>query len=69
MTAITNDKHLSGEHHEHPDLRVWGLLTFLVSESLMFGGFFATYLFFKGTTSVWPPEGQMWNCLSLPLTP
>lgn len=57
MTAITTDKHLSGEHHEHPDLRVWGLLTFLVSESLMFGGFFATYLFFKGTTSVWPPEG------------
>jgi cytochrome c oxidase subunit 3 len=23
----------------------------------MFGGFFATYLFFKGTTAVWPPEG------------
>ncbi|WP_414548870.1 cytochrome c oxidase subunit 3 [Anabaena sp. CCY 0017] len=47
------------EHHEehHPDLRIWGLLTFLCSESLMFGGFFATYLFFRGITEVWPPEG------------
>jgi len=48
----------SAEHHEeHPDLRIWGLLTFLASESLMFGGFFATYLFFRGITDVWPPEG------------
>ena len=55
MTAITpNEHHSDGEH---PDLRVWGLITFLASESLMFGGFFATYLFFKGTTAVWPPEG------------
>lgn len=51
--ATTNAEH----HEEHPDLRVWGLLTFLFSESLMFGGFFATYLFFRGTTQAWPPEG------------
>ena len=46
------------DHHqeEHPDLRVIGLLTFLLSESLMFGGFFAAYLFFRGITEVWPPE-------------
>lgn len=48
----------SVEHHEeHEDLRVLGLLTFLASESLMFGGFFATYLLFKGGAEVWPPEG------------
>lgn len=48
----------SVEHHheEHPDLRVIGLITFLLSESLMFGGFFATYLFFRGRADVWPPE-------------
>jgi cytochrome c oxidase subunit 3 len=57
MTAITTSEHHEGGQEAHPDLRVWGLLTFLVSESLMFGGFFATYLFFKGTTAVWPPEG------------
>ncbi|MBD2345266.1 cytochrome c oxidase subunit 3 [Anabaena subtropica] len=53
MTVVTAHE----DHEAHPDLRVWGLLTFLFSESLMFGGFFATYLFFKGTTEVWPPEG------------
>ena len=56
--ATTTNEHDSAGHEEHhPDLRVWGLLTFLASESLMFGGFFATYLFFRGTTEVWPPEG------------
>jgi cytochrome c oxidase subunit 3 len=44
-------------HQEHPDLRVFGLLTFLVSECLMFGGFFATYLLLRGGAEVWPPGG------------
>jgi cytochrome c oxidase subunit 3 len=44
-------------HEEHSDLRVFGLLTFLISESLMFGGFFATYLLLRGGAEVWPPEG------------
>lgn len=43
------------EHHQ--DLRIWGILTFLGSESLMFGGFFATYLIFYSTYTTWPPEG------------
>jgi cytochrome c oxidase subunit 3 len=42
---------------KHEDLRVWGLLVFLISESLMFGGFFATYLVLRGGAAVWPPEG------------
>jgi cytochrome c oxidase subunit III len=41
----------------HADLRVWGLLTFLISESLMFGGFFASYLILRGGALSWPPEG------------
>jgi cytochrome c oxidase subunit 3 len=47
----------SAHHAEHEDLRVWGLLTFLISESLMFCGFFATYLILRGGKEVWPPEG------------
>ncbi|MBE9100842.1 cytochrome c oxidase subunit 3 [Vacuolonema iberomarrocanum] len=47
----------AAHHEEHPDLRVWGLLTFLASESLMFGGFFAAYLFLRGIATQWPPEG------------
>lgn len=42
-------------HAGHADLRVWGLLTFLASESLMFGGFFATYLIFRAGAAEWPP--------------
>lgn len=53
LTLETNIAH----HEEHPDLRVLGLLVFLVSESLMFGGFFATYLLFRGGAVAWPPEG------------
>ena len=44
-------------HGEHPDYRVWGLVVFLLSDSLMFGGLFATYLILKGSAEVWPPEG------------
>ncbi len=51
------DMAVATHHEEYPDLRVKGLLAFLVSESLMFGGFFATYLFFRATYEVWPPQG------------
>ncbi len=45
-------------HHEaHPDYRVYGLVTFLVSESLMFGALFTIYLVFRGAAVAWPPEG------------
>jgi cytochrome c oxidase subunit 3 len=54
----SNSEHLSGadHHEEHPDLRVMGLLVFLISESLMFGGLFATYLIIRGAAATWPPE-------------
>jgi cytochrome c oxidase subunit III len=44
-------------HAEHPDLRTLGLMTFLASESIMFLGFFITYLLIRGYTLRWPPEG------------
>lgn len=48
---------VEAEHHEeHQDLRVFGLLTFLASESLMFGGLFAAYLIYRANAGVWPPE-------------
>lgn len=51
--ATTND---TSHHEEHPDFRVLGLLTFLASESLMFGAFFAAYLFYRGLADIWPPH-------------
>lgn len=58
-TAETPTSAIAAEHaHEaHPDFRVWGLLTFLMSESLMFGGFFASYLYLRGEAAAWPPAG------------
>jgi len=52
-TAVSTDH----AHEEHGDFRVLGLLTFLISESLMFGALFATYLILRGGAEVWPPEG------------
>jgi cytochrome c oxidase subunit 3 len=54
---MTSNPTAIAHHEEHPDLRVWGLLTFLISESLMFGGFFATYLVLRGGAAQWPPQG------------
>jgi len=49
---------LQAAHAEdHQDLRVLGLLVFLASEFLMFGGFFATFLVFRSTIAEWPPAG------------
>ncbi|MGF1535482.1 MAG: heme-copper oxidase subunit III [Elainellaceae cyanobacterium] len=45
------------DDHAHPDFRVFGLITFLASESLMFCGLFAVYLVFRGSLAQWPPEG------------
>ncbi len=60
--VILNSSHpptpvAEAHHGEHPDLRVWGLLTFLISESVMFFGFFVTYLLLRNMTAQWPPEG------------
>lgn len=58
LNVTADEVNGAAAHHEgHADLRVWGLLTFLASESLMFGGFFAAYLFYRGLTAEWPPEG------------
>ncbi|MGG6294191.1 cytochrome c oxidase subunit 3 [Leptolyngbya sp. AN02str] len=57
LDVIGAETAIAPGHSEHPDLRVWGLITFLMSESLMFGGFFATYLLLRGAAAQWPPEG------------
>lgn len=44
-------------HNDHGDLRLFGLLTFLASESLMFGGLFASYLVYRADALQWPPAG------------
>ncbi len=45
-------------HEEHPDFRMFGLVLFLVAESMIFLGLFAAFLIYRSTLPVWPPEGQ-----------
>lgn len=57
MPSPSAEEGAAEAHEEHPDLRVLGLIIFLASEALMFGGMFATYLIFMNSSDVWPPEG------------
>jgi cytochrome c oxidase subunit 3 len=45
------------EHQEHPDLRMLGVVVFLVAESMIFLGLFSAYLIYRAMSPVWPPEG------------
>jgi cytochrome c oxidase subunit III len=44
-------------HGDHPDHRLFGVLVFLVAESMIFLGLFSAYLTFRAMTPAWPPEG------------
>lgn len=46
-----------GHHGEHPDHRIFGIIMFLVAESMIFLGLFAAYLTFRAVAPVWPPAG------------
>jgi cytochrome c oxidase subunit 3 len=41
----------------HPDLRVFGLITFLFSEGMLFLGLFTAYFAFRAIALEWPPAG------------
>ncbi len=45
------------DHEEHPDLRRFGLIMFLVAEGMIFLGLFGSYLAFRAILPTWPPAG------------
>lgn len=57
--GYTNDAHTeaSGHHGEHPDLRLFGFIVFLISESMLFLGLFVAYFTFRAVATSWPPVG------------
>ncbi|MGL5194516.1 MAG: cytochrome c oxidase subunit 3 [Chroococcales cyanobacterium] len=55
-----------GHHGDHPDHRIFGIIMFLVAESMIFLGLFAAYLTFRSVTPDWPPEGTPEMELLLP---
>lgn len=54
-----NLEHGSGAiaHEAHPDHRMFGMLVFLLAESMIFAGMFAMYLLSRAGSPAWPPEG------------
>lgn len=58
QTALNYHAEAHGDHHaEHPDYRMFGLVVFLMAESMIFLGLFMAYLTFKLVNPEWPPEG------------
>lgn len=58
--AISAATTASQDHqHEHPDLRLFGLATFLVADGMTFAGFFAAYLTFRAVNPL--PEGSSYE--------
>jgi len=53
-------------HEEHPDHRMFGVIVFLLAESMIFLGLFTAYLTFRAVYPNWPPEGTPERELVLP---
>ncbi len=53
-------------HDEHPDHRIFGVIVFLIAESMIFLGLFTAYLTFRAVYPSWPPEGTPERELLLP---
>jgi len=49
-TALNYHHTTEATHHEeHPDLRIFGLIVFLIAEGMIFMGMFGAYLAFRST--------------------
>ncbi|MCU0565101.1 MAG: heme-copper oxidase subunit III [Oculatellaceae cyanobacterium Prado106] len=57
---------IANSHEAHPDHRIFGLIVFLVAESMIFLGLFAAYLTFRAVYPEWPPVGTPERELLLP---
>lgn len=56
-SQVVIDSHQEAGHHGHPDHRMFGVILFLVADSMTFIGFFAAFLIYRAISPVWPPEG------------
>ncbi|HEY9646059.1 MAG TPA: heme-copper oxidase subunit III [Chroococcidiopsis sp.] len=52
-----NETSSAHHHEEHPDHRMFGIIVFLVAETMIFAGLFIAYLTFRAVQPTWPPEG------------
>ncbi|NJO43101.1 MAG: heme-copper oxidase subunit III [Cyanobacteria bacterium CRU_2_1] len=66
-TALNYHAEMTVDHHEeHPDHRIFGVIVFLLAESMIFLGLFSAYLTFRAVYPEWPPAGTPERELLLP---
>jgi cytochrome c oxidase subunit 3 len=56
---IASQGHGESQHGDHPDVRLFGLATFLVADGMTFAGFFAAYLTFRAVNPL--PENSTYE--------
>ncbi|HEY9700758.1 MAG TPA: heme-copper oxidase subunit III [Trichocoleus sp.] len=68
VNQVGENYQVNGEaaHEAHPDHRVFGVIVFLIAESMIFLGLFTAYLTFRAVYPTWPPEGTPERELLLP---
>ena len=68
MTTLDSSKEIqknsSEVNEKHEDLRMFGLITFLIADGMTFAGFFAAYLTYKAVNPL--PDGAIYE-LELPI--
>ncbi|MGF1494358.1 MAG: heme-copper oxidase subunit III [Microcoleaceae cyanobacterium] len=52
QAVVAHDEHTE----EHQDLRMLGVVVFLIAESMIFLGMFVAYLIYRTGATVWPPD-------------
>lgn len=60
QSAVSYQTHSAAEaagHEEHPDFRMFGVVVFLISETMIFLGLFAAFLIYRSVLPQWPPTG------------
>lgn len=57
QVTVGYEKEAESVHHGHPDHRMFGLVLFLISESMIFFGLFSAYMIYYSTTPEWPMGG------------
>lgn len=55
--VTTSNTEIETGHHGHPDHRMFGIVIFLIAESMIFLGLFGAFLIYKAMLPEWPPEG------------
>jgi cytochrome c oxidase subunit 3 len=56
QVTLGYDKEAESHHHGHPDHRMFGLVLFLIAESMIFFGLFSAYMIYYATMPEWPMD-------------